>query len=115
MNSFALTLQEQRKGELLKELSLRFSEVVAAVRDNKRPGSLTLKLTVAPVKEGEGELVTLDDDINCKMPKPPKRRGIYYITDDARLSKDNPNQEEFEFQQVPTPSTETTTSNEQTA
>lgn len=100
-NTFSLTLNEQRKGELSAELSNEFRKLVEHVRGTGRAGSLTLKLTIRPTEGGDGSTVLLEDDVTVKLPKPKKMKSLFFSTDDGRLTRNDPNQAELPLKAVP--------------
>lgn len=103
MNTFAITLQDQRQGALSSELSLALSQLVSAVRSTGRPGSLTLKLSINPTAGGDGTTVTLTDDVTVKNPKPKKPSSLFFTCDDGRLTRENPNQQTLPLRTVTAP------------
>lgn len=102
MNTFAITLQDQRQGALANELSISLNQLVAAVRSTGRPGHLTLKLSITPTAGSDGTTVTLTDDVTVKNPKPKKPSSLFFTCDDGRLTRENPNQQSLPLRTVET-------------
>ena len=71
VRAFSEIVQELRGGALLEDLTLELNALVTAVRETKRKGSLTLKIHVAPIKDGDADRVTVVDDLAVKLPRPP--------------------------------------------
>ena len=101
-NAFAMTLQDQRKGELLHECSQRLAELVSACRETGKSGTLTLKLTVNIPKQAEAGTVYVHDEVTIKTPKPRRDGSLFFTTDDNRLTRANPNQRELPLATVST-------------
>lgn len=101
MNTFAITLHDQRKGALSEELSAEFRKLVEHVRGIGKAGTLTLKLTVRPTEGGDGSTVVLEDDVSVKLPRPKKAKSLFFTTDDGRLTRNDPNQAELPLKTVP--------------
>lgn len=90
---FAAVLQEHRKGASMQELSEALADVVRAVGETGKPGSVTLKVTVRPMK---GDLaVTFTDEIVVKVPRGERGASIFFADDDGNLTRTNPNQLSF--------------------
>ncbi len=101
---FAAFLQEQRRGGLHGELTDRLAEVVQAVQEHGKPGSLTLKLSIKP--NGDGTTMTVSDDISCKTPEPERGAAIFFADDDGNLLRHDPRQLEIPVREVPKPEAE---------
>lgn len=63
---FAAFIQEQRGGGLHGELSDGLSELVTAVAEHRKAGTLVLKLKVTP--NNDGVTVTVTDEVALKAP-----------------------------------------------
>lgn len=99
LKPFAATLQEQRKGELHQELSEGLAELVAAVMEQEKPGTLTLQLKVSPA--GDGEQVHVVDKVKVAAPQPDNKPSIFFATAEGNLSRRNPRQPELPLRKVP--------------
>lgn len=98
---FADFLHEQAGGRTHEELTEALAEVVAAVRDTGKKGTLTLTLTVTPLKNGGGAL-TVTDSVKKGVPIHDRRASIFYATNSGSLTRDDPMQPTFEgLQEVP--------------
>ncbi len=91
------TLTQLRKGMTVAELSIELAELVAAVKKTGKKGVLTFKLLVSPSGE---EIVSVEDVIEVKVPKMPRKSTVFYTTEDHRLQRTDPNQAELRLQVV---------------
>ncbi|HEY3021859.1 MAG TPA: hypothetical protein VGJ32_16790 [Solirubrobacteraceae bacterium] len=94
---FASWLQDQRGGGLHGELSDALAELVAAVREHDKGGSLTLTVKVAP----NGESVMVSDDVKVTPPKPARGASLFFADHQGNLSRRNPAQPELPLREVP--------------
>lgn len=93
-NSFELQLRHIRKGACLTELSKELQAAVMAVRALNKSATLTLKLKIEPFGDGT---FAITEDIATKLPVPNKGHTLFYATDDGRLVRDNPEQQEMQL------------------
>lgn len=87
--NFLEFLQTFRRGELLREADARLAEVLEAIQDTGNSGEITLKLPLKVNKAGQIECVP---QVTAKKPRRELGAGIYFLSDDARLSRRDPNQ-----------------------
>lgn len=87
--SFLEFLQSFRRGELLHEADRALRDLLEAMQDTGGKGSLTIKLPFELNKAGQVECVP---SIEVKKPKRPMGTGIYFIGDEGRLTRNDPNQ-----------------------
>lgn len=97
---FSQFLVEQRRGGLHGELSDRLQEVVAAVAEHQKPGSLTLTLKIKPAEKGIGQYV-VTDEIRAKAPEGARGASLFFADDHGNLSRDDPRQPELPLREVP--------------
>ena len=106
--AFAHFLETHEDGALVPDLSRAYAQLVAAVAEHQKKGTLTLKLSMGPSEFGHpGELLDVGVEIIEKPPTPTRLKGAYYVLPDGDLSTDNPSQH-------PLPYPEDTTTEEQT-
>lgn len=91
--NFLEFLQTFRRGELLAEGDAKLSELVEAIAIHQGSGSLTLKLSFKTNKAGQIEIVP---DMTVKKPARALGTGIYFASDDNRLTRRDPNQMDIE-------------------
>ncbi|GGF43982.1 hypothetical protein SAMN05216376_105218 [Mameliella alba] len=87
--NFLELLQTFRRGELLREMDTRLAEVLEAIQETGNSGEITLKLPLKVNKAGQIECVP---QVTAKKPRRELGAGIYFLSDDARLSRRDPNQ-----------------------
>ncbi|MFD8970499.1 hypothetical protein ACFV0C_36855 [Streptomyces sp. NPDC059568] len=89
---FAVFLQEQSSGTLHAELSERLHDLIEAVRETGKAGSLALKIDVKPIPGTDGRTLTVTDTVAAKLPKTERPKSIFFVTDDGNLSRTDPRQ-----------------------
>lgn len=96
LRPFAEWLLEQSSGSTHDELSEGLHDLVSRVKDTGKKGTLTLVVTVAPMKEDQ-EVLVVSDEIKLKLPEFARKASIFYADGDGNLTRKNPNQMEFDF------------------
>lgn len=91
---FAVFLQEHKKGALATELATTLQDVVAAVIEHEKKGSVTLKIDVAPSKDGMTVFIT--DEVKSTVPKPERGGSIMFPDANGNLHRNDPNQMRLE-------------------
>lgn len=89
---FAAFLQEQSGGQLHDELSTRLHDLIAAVRETGKAGSISLKIDIKPIPGTDGRTLTVTDTVAAKLPKTERPKSIFFVTDDFNLSRTDPRQ-----------------------
>jgi hypothetical protein len=95
---FAAFIQEQRSGGLHGELSEALSELVLAVQETQRAGSLTLTVKVVPNKDGV--TVTVTDKVSTKLPEADRGAAIFFMDKAGALVRRDPRQIELPLREV---------------
>jgi len=90
--SFLEFLQSYRRGELISEADDQFGEPMEAVKRTGGKGDLTIKL---PFKVNEAGQIECVPTVSCKKPRKPLGTGIYYVTDEGRLTRQDPTQDDL--------------------
>jgi len=90
--SFLEFLQSFRRGELISEADDQFGELMEAVKRTGGKGDLTIKL---PFKVNEAGQIECLPTVSCKKPRKPLGTGIYYVTDEGRLTRQDPSQDDL--------------------
>ncbi|EPX82068.1 hypothetical protein [Salipiger mucosus] len=90
--NFLEFLQSFRRGELLREADERMSEVLAAIQDTGNSGEITVKLPFKVNKAGQIECVP---QITAKKPRREMGTGVYFLNDEAQLTRRDPNQQDW--------------------
>lgn len=103
-NPFNQVLLDIRQGSLHAELSERLQELVAAVAEHEKAGSLVLTIKVSPAGR-KTQQYEIADDLAVKLPKPERGSSLFFALD-GNLSRSDPRQPELPLQQVPAPPSE---------
>lgn len=90
--SFLEFLQSFRRGELISEADDQFTELMEAVRRTGGKGDITIKL---PFKINEAGQIECVPQVTCKKPRKALGTGIYYVTDEGRLTRTDPTQDDL--------------------
>ena len=90
--SFLEFLQSFRRGELIAEADEQFGELMEAIRRTGGKGAITIKL---PFKVNEAGQIECVPQLSCQKPRKPLGTGIYYVTDEGRLTRRDPSQEDL--------------------
>jgi len=100
---FADWLTEQAKGRTHAELGEGLHDLIARVQDTGRKGTITLTVTVEPMKK-DASLLVVSDEIKIKLPEYDRPSGVFYADKNGNLTRDNPDQLAFEsLREVPPP------------
>jgi hypothetical protein len=89
---FAAFLQEQAGGQLHAELSEKLHDLLQAVQETGKAGSIALKLDIKPIPGTDGRTVTVTDTVTAKAPKTERPKSISFLADDGNLSRTDPRQ-----------------------
>lgn len=86
-----------RKGRMLHELATKLEELTTAIRDTNQKGSLTLKLSITPLKKGDADglgaiAIALSDTIKIDKPEPARADTLFFAARNGSLSRNNPDQ-----------------------
>ncbi|MEI4470952.1 hypothetical protein [Frigidibacter sp. MR17.24] len=90
--NFLEFIQTFRRGELLAEGDKILNEMIDAIRETGGNGSITIKL---PFKVNKAGQIECDPAFTVTKPRRPLGTGIYYATDDGRLTRRDPNQKDW--------------------
>lgn len=96
------TLKSIRKGRAAAEASIEMEKLIDAVRRTGKGGTLTMKVSVKPVHDGqiaEGRnslQVWVDCQTNSKEPTATTQPTLCFATCTGQLSRDNPDQMRME-------------------
>ncbi len=96
---FAAWLQEQRGGVTHAELSDALADVVAAVVEHGKVGTLTFQVKIKP--SGDGVSVFVTDSIAVKAPTGDRSAALFFADSDGSLSRKDPRQQELPLREVP--------------
>jgi hypothetical protein len=91
---FAATLQEIGRGSVHDRLSEQLQQLVAAVTETGKKGTLTLQLTVAPVKPGNVHNLLVTAKTALKAPEGDEAApsSVFFHDTAGNLSREDPTQ-----------------------
>lgn len=100
---FADWLREQSGGDTHEELGESLHDLIARVRDTGKGGTLTLTISVKPLKDDLNVLI-VTDEIKLKLPEHDRKGSMFYADDDNNLVRSDPRQMTFDsLREVPPP------------
>lgn len=95
MNDLLNLLLDMRNGQVAADVNAKFNEVLQAVLETGGKGELTIKLFLKPSKLAMGgAVVEVETEHECKLKKPELAigRSIFFVTQEGRLTRDDPSQ-----------------------
>lgn len=95
---FAAFVQEQRAGALHGELSDGLVELVQAVQETGKAGTVQLTVKVAPNKDGV--TVTVTDKVVVKLPEGERGAAIFFADEHGNLMRRDPRQTELPLKEI---------------
>lgn len=99
---FADWLTEQRGGITHTELSEALNAVAEGVLEHGKAGSVTLVVTVKPAGTADHQVVVLDD-VKVKVPVGTRPSSLYFVSEDANLTRSDPRQPMLPLREVERP------------
>ena len=100
---FSQQVAHLAKGSLDAELTETLTELVKAINERQKGGSITLTLKLKPkVANGEVAYVQIDPDVSCTMPKIDRLSSHLFPTYDGDLLRNDPDQRQLDLRQVDT-------------
>lgn len=91
-------LREHRNGSTHDDLSDKLQELVAAVIDEGKGGTLTLTISMKPMGKNDGLEVAAD--IKVKAPKPAAGVSIFFASPENNLVRQDPRQATMELREI---------------
>lgn len=91
---FADWLREQARGATHEELSEKLNELVSAVVETGKKGTLTLQITVDHVKKAEAHVLQVTDKVVLRAPEHDRQVSVFFSSM-GNLSRNNPEQPEL--------------------
>ena len=93
-------LRDLHQGKVLEELSEEITAITAAVRAAGKSGELTLKVKFKTPPKGDVSYLTFEAEVSSKKPRRDRGDTIFFITNDNRLTRQDPTQTELPFRGV---------------
>lgn len=87
-------LRDIRRGRAVEQATRLLAEVVRAVDETGKPGTVTLTLTVKPEKGG-GSQKTLLCSVKHKKPEADIPEAVFFSDEDGDLHRSDPHQSEM--------------------
>lgn len=84
-----------QQGRAHDELTEGLHEVIAAVKETGKPGSVTLTIKIDPDKKAQG-IFRISDNVTIKAPAHDRGTRIYFADKSGNLTRSDPNQPELE-------------------
>lgn len=94
------------KGMLDSEVTEMLAELVKAVRDTGKKGSLTLTINVSMLNRRDENAMKITPNIKSKLPVLERADTIMYSTYDGALLRNDPDQPSLDLREVQTQQTE---------
>lgn len=94
---FLDVLRELRAGRTHDDLTDALAEIQRAVVATGRPGEVRLTLKMRPPKKGGLAYVTIEDDVQVKLPRQDRGDTVFFPTADGGLSRQDPAQLEMKL------------------
>ena len=94
---FSDVLGEVENGQLLNELTESVYNIIAAVMETRKPGSLTLKMKFTPTGKGT---VNVDATFDANEPEHDRPTTTFFVGKDFSLQRNDPNQPRLPLREV---------------
>ena len=91
-------LREHRNGVTHDELADALNDLVAAVNEEGKAGTLTFTVSIKPMGKSDG--LEVSADIKVKPPKKTAGVSIFFSTPDNNLVRQDPRQQSMELREV---------------
>lgn len=92
---FADFLREISGGKVHDELSEKLHELVQAIEDTGKAGSITFSLSIKPMEKGNTSALLVNDKISVKAPMFERKAAVFF-PDNGNLVRNDPNQLSFD-------------------
>lgn len=110
-NLKSVRIEDEESGDMIPLLDYagyRFSQLVKAVVDTNKLGTITLKITVKPSTAGA---LAIKPEVRTTMPKGLPSEALLWPTPDGNLVSEDPRQTKLELRPVNQPARELKTNN----
>ena len=94
MKSFNQFLVDLNDGSTHAGLTGDLAELLQAVKNTGRTGSMTLKVKISSASKGGNEVdkITIMAERKLELPKPEQPQDFFWLTDDAEPTRQHPRQ-----------------------
>ena len=88
------------KGYFIIDAGKQLTELAEAVKMTRKPGTLSIKLKLKPAGQRDGDINQLEivSDLSMTKPKDDPLKTIFFITEDMKLTRDDPDQLEMKLE-----------------
>jgi len=100
MPDFAAIIKELGRGNTYAEISDYLQQLVLAVQETRKAGSLQFTLKIKP--NGDHSFF-VSDDIKAKIPQPARPETIFFVTAAGELVRNDPRQADLPLRQLAHP------------
>lgn len=100
---FSKTLSQLNRGELDDELTEVISNVIKAVRETRKQGTVTVSLRISMLNTRTENQIKITPAVTCKIPELDREESIVFSTADGDVLFDDPNQVQIELKTVDEP------------
>jgi hypothetical protein len=100
---FADILRDIGRGLVHEEASNALVELVASVQEHARKGTLTLTITVEPIKKGDASALVTSAQIKVTPPKGDPVSSVFFTDRHGNLTREDPNQMHLPLRGIPIP------------
>lgn len=100
---FVEFLLQQAYGGTHDELTFGLHDLIAAVKDHGKGGSITLTIKVDPLGKGVERQVVVTDNVTVKAPTGKRPTSMFFVDDDGNLTRKDPRQPELPLREVSRP------------
>ncbi|HII3714788.1 TPA: hypothetical protein ACY37O_002497 [Pasteurella multocida] len=97
---FSTTLSQLNRGELNDELTEVLANVIKAVRDTRKQGSVTLNLKISMLNTRTENQIKITPMVSSKIPELDREESIVFSTADGDVLFDDPNQIKMDLKTV---------------
>ncbi len=94
---FAAVLQEIDHGHVHTNLSAALRDLVDAVKDTGKKGTLGLTITVKPIKPGQVDILDIVADVKLDAPKPTPPSTMFFTDRTGNLTREDPNGQQLQL------------------
>lgn len=89
---FGEFLTQQANGRTHAELSESLHELIAAVKETGKGGTITYQVEIKPLSKGDDLTLTVTDKVVIKLPKGERAHSVFFVDDDGNLIRNDPRQ-----------------------
>jgi hypothetical protein len=100
--AFSDWLTDHAQGDVDVEMTLALAEVVQAVANHGKKGTVTLKVSINTAGSG-GRTVETACEVEAKAPTADPERSIFYVGDKGSLHRDDPYQRRLPLRRITEP------------